>query len=346
MTEPSVLLGAAFANPAALWLLLLVPLALGAYLIAQRRRTQYAARFTNLDLLASVVPKTPGWKRHVPPVLFLTALAVLVVGVARPQATQRVARDQATVVLVFDVSGSMKAEDVSPSRLGAAQAAATAMLDTLPARVQVGVVAFSTTVRVLATPTTDRGAVRQAIGGLQPLGGTALGDAIMEAIRLVRPDVGSIGPDGQLTPPTTTPGQKPPARAPASILLLSDGAQTVGTVQPLDAADVATQEGVPIYTVALGTPNGEALIPDERGILESIPVPPDPETLQAVSSRTNAQSFATASASTLKAVYRNLAAKFAYTKVRRDATHIYDAVALGLLLVGGALSLAWFSRFP
>lgn len=340
------MVAAAFASPAALWLLLLLPVAIAGYLVVQRRRTQYAARFTNLDLLASVVPKTPGWKRHVPPVLFLTALAVLVVGVARPQATQRVAKDQATVVLVFDVSGSMKAEDVSPSRLGAAKSAATAMLDTLPGRVQVGVVAFSTTVRVLATPTTDRAAVRQAINGLQPLGGTALGDAMLEALRLVRPDVGTISPNGELTPPTTTPGQKATPKPPASVLLLSDGAQTVGTVQPLDAADAAAQEGVPFYTVALGTPTGEALIPDERGILESIPVPPDPETLQAVSSRTNAQSFATASASTLKEVYKNLATKFAYTKVRKDATHFYDAVALGLLLVGGALSLAWFSRFP
>lgn len=340
------LLGATFASPLALWLLAIVPVALAVYLVLQRRRTQYAARFTNLDLLASVAPKAPGWKRHAPPMLFLCALAVLVVGIARPQATQRVARDQATVVLVFDVSGSMKAQDVAPSRLGAAQDAATAFLDTLPSRVQVGIIAFSTTVRVLSAPTVDRVAVRRAIDSLQPLGGTALGDAMMEAVRMVRPDVGTLDPSGQLVPPPGTAGQAPAPHPPASILLLSDGEQTVGAAQPLDAAGVARDEGVPVYTVALGTPAGVALIPDERGVLQALPVPPDPDTLRAVADATGAQFFATADAGTLKAVYKNLGTKIGFTKVRKDATHIFDAVALALLLVGGTLSLLWFSRFP
>ena len=339
-------LGATFASPVALWLLFIIPVALLVYFVLQRRRTQYAARFTNLDLLASVAPKAPGWKRHAPPMLFLCALAVLVVGIARPQTTQRVPRDQATVVLVFDVSGSMKAQDVAPSRLGAAQDAAAAFLDTLPSRVQVGVIAFSTTVRVLSGPTIDRVAVRHAIDTLQPLGGTALGDAMMEAIRMVRPDVGTLDAGGTLLPPPTTPGQAPAPHPPASILLLSDGAQTVGTAQPLDAAGVAKDQGVPVYTVALGTPDGEALIPDERGVLQALPVPPDPDTLRAVADDTGAQFFATANAGTLKDVYKNLGTKIGFSKVRKDATHVFDAVALGLLLAGGTLSLLWFSRFP
>lgn len=336
-----------FAAPAYLWALLLVPVLVGAYLLIQRRRQRYAVRFTNLDLLASVAPSRPGWRRHLPAAVWLLAIAALVVGLARPQASMRVPKDQATVVLVIDVSGSMRSQDVDPTRLGAAQEAATIFVKEVPARFQVGLVAFSSNVRVLASPTEDRQAVRDGLASLTPNGGTALGDAILAAVTLVRPEVTATGDaPGTTTTTPATPSTPAPARRPASILLLSDGAQTVGQNQPLDAADVAKQVGVPVYTVALGTEDGTADIPDNRGRSSSVRVPPDPATLRAVAERTDAKFFAAPTRSQLTSVYKDLGSKIGYTTQRRDATPWLAAVALALLLVGGAMSLLWFNRFP
>jgi len=334
-----------FADPRLLLTLLLVPLVIVAYVVVQRRRSGYAVRFTNLDLLASVVERSPGWRRHVPPALFVAALAVLGLGLARPQGTVKVPRDEATVVLIIDVSGSMRADDVKPTRLQAAQISAQALVDGLPPRVQVGVIAFSSTVRVLASPTTDRQQVGLAIESLQANGGTAMGDALLTAVGLVRPEAQATverrAPvDGGAVNPN------PATRIPATVLLLSDGANTVGQAQPLDAADIAGQLDLPVYTVALGTQEGQALIPDGRGGQRLQRVPPDPDTLRAIAERTKARFFNAPSAEQLDEVYKGLGRKVGFRDERRDATHIPLAIGFALLLVSGALSLVWSQKLP
>ncbi|HEV2125794.1 MAG TPA: VWA domain-containing protein, partial [Chloroflexota bacterium] len=262
-----------FASPILLWCLLLLPLALAAYVIAQRRRERYAVRFTNVDLLSNLVSRTPGWRRHLPAALYLSALGALLVSLARPHATMPVPRERATVVMVMDVSGSMLATDVQPDRLTAAKSAGKSFLDQLPDRLRVSVVSFSSTAQVVTPPTTDRVAIRRALDGLRAEGGTAMGDAIERALEVAQ----SVSDDASATSPTTlpstpaSPSVTPPAlgvpsggaqeeptveerRPPVAILLLSDGANSAGRVQPLEAADHAQQLGVPVYTIALGTP--------------------------------------------------------------------------------------------
>ena len=167
-----------FASPELLLALVLVPIAIGVYLLVQRRRSRYAVRFTNVDLLANLVPRTPAWRRHIPPVLYLVAIAALVIGLARPSMVVAVPREEATIILTIDVSRSMRATDVEPSRLVAAKQAASDFVDQLPQAFRVGLVVFSTEARIVTTPTTDRAEIHAAIDDLVANGGTAMGDAI------------------------------------------------------------------------------------------------------------------------------------------------------------------------
>lgn len=332
--------------PELLWGLLLVPAALAAYLLAQRRRTRYAVRFTNLDLLANVVTRSPGWRRHVPPMLYLLSLAALLVGLARPQAVTLVPKEQATVMLVMDVSGSMNATDVQPTRLLAAEQAAIVFLHELPARFRVGVVSFSGTAQMIARPTTDRQAVEDAINSLHAEGPTAMGDAIERALEVKRPPAppSTSGKGGRnATPPTTVNPAKEP---PLVILLLSDGANTQGKTQPLDAANDAKHLNVPVFTIALGTDTGMVDVPDESGQLRRIPVPPDKFTLRRIADTTGGRFFTAPSANDLRAIYHDLGSKIGFVKQHQEVTVVVAAVALLLLVSGAALSLAWFSRFP
>ncbi len=330
-----------------LWLLLLVPAALAAYVLLQQRRPKDVVRFTNLDLLESVVERSPRWRRHVPAALFLLAMTALLGGLARPQATVKVPREEATIVLIIDVSGSMKADDVRPDRIRAAQESARTFVKALPPKFRVGLIAFSSTVRVLAAPTQDREQVGVAIDSLVANGGTAMGDALINGVGLVRPEAlaaaeGVEAPplDGGAINPTTA------ARIPASILLISDGANTAGQTQPLDAADISNKLGVPIYTVALGTATGQALIPDGRGGSRLQTVAPDPDTLRAVAERTGAQFYDAPSAAELGKVYADIGSKVGFRKERKDATHWPLGVGVGLLVIAGALSLAWQQKLP
>ncbi len=337
--------------PGFLWALLLVPAAVAAYLLGQRRRTRYAVRFTNLDLLANVVRRSPGWRRHLPPALYLLALTGLLLSLARPQATTLVPKEQATVMLVMDTSGSMNATDVAPSRMIAAEQAALTFVDQLPAKFRVGVVSFAGTAQILVRPTTDRVAVQDALATLNADGPTAMGDAIDRALEARRPPTppapSTTVPNGQrLTPPSTTtpdPSKEPPM----VILLLSDGANTQGRTQPLDAARHARQVSVPIFTIALGTDTGMVDIPDEQtGQLRRIPVPPDKFTLQRVADATGGRFFIAPSNKDLKAIYHDLGSKIGFVKQRQEITVIFAAGALLLLVAGAGLSLVWFSRFP
>ena len=336
--------------PSFLWALLLVPVAVAAYLLGQRRRTRYAVRFTNLDLLANVVTRSPGWRRHLPPALYLLALTGLLLSLARPQAVTLVPKEQATVMLVMDTSGSMNATDVAPSRMISAEQAALTFVNQLPAKFRVGLVSFAGTAQILVRPTTDRVAVQDALASLNADGPTAMGDAIERALEARRPP--TPGPtttlrNQQFTPPSTTAPPDPSKEPPMVVLLLSDGSNTQGRTQPLDAARHARQLNVPVFTISLGTDTGMVDVPDEStGQLRRIPVPPDKFTLQRVADATGGRFFTAPSAKDLKAIYHDLGSKIGFVKQRQEITVIFAAAALLLLVAGAGLSLIWFSRFP
>ena len=325
-----------FAWPAFLWGLLLVPAAGALYLLAQRRRKRHAVRFTNLELLGNLVAHTPGWRRHLPPVLVLMALSALLLGLARPQATVLVPREEANVVLVMDVSGSMEATDVSPNRLAAAQEAAGAFLARLPDDLLVGLVTFSGREQVLSPPTADHAVVSDALGSLQAGGGTAMGDGLLRATEISQLGVGrgneadarGSGGNGQ--------------GVPAAVVLLSDGANTDGETRPEEAAERARSLGVPVFTVALGTEEGTVEGPGGQ----EVPVPPDEETLRRIAEETGGESFASASEADLVSVYRDLGSSLGFVEEEREVTAAFAGAGAALILAGGVLSTLWFGRLP
>jgi len=344
-----------FASPLFLTALLLVPVALAVYLLVQRRRSRYAVRFTNVDLLANIVPRSPRWRRHVPPALYLVAIAALGIALARPSMTVDVPRDEATVILTMDVSGSMMATDVSPSRLDAAKAAATTFVDQLPAGFRVGLVAFSTDARIVLAPTGDRAQVHDAIANLTAGGGTALGDAIALSIQAAHSGqagavkgVGATVPAASPAPgASSTPGSPKPDTAPlAATVLLSDGANSTGNLEPLQAASQAAAAGVPVYTIALGTADGVVDIQDNQGVMHHLSVPPDPETLASIAETTGARSFQAPTATDLATIYQSLGTKVGYTQEQQEVTQWFAAGALLLVVAGAGLAAVWFNRFP
>jgi Ca-activated chloride channel family protein len=300
------------------WLLLglvLLPLLVFAYVASERRRRGAAAAFAAPATSASVVPRRPGWRRHMPLALAGLATAALIAALARPQVSVAVPAEQATIVLAMDHSGSMAATDVSPSRLTAALDAGEAFLNKVPKRVRVGGVVFDNRAEAVQSPTTDRAALRDALAAaMKPSGGTATGDGLATALEMVR-----------------TAGKK----APGAIVLLSDGKATHGR-DPLPVADEAKTLGIPIYTVALGTaagtlPNGDA-------------VPPDAATLEQIASRSGGTASTASEAGKLSAVYEKLGSEVAMKKEQREVTAGFAGGAAILLLLGGGLSLRWFRR--
>jgi Ca-activated chloride channel homolog len=342
-----------FERPVLLLTLLLVPLVIALYLLAQRRRMRYAIRFTNVDILAGVM-RGRIWRQYVPLVLFLLALTALCLGVARPQRTTLVAKDRATVILVIDVSRSMEAHDVKPSRIAAAAQAVRVFLKKVPERLQVGLIAFAGDPAVAAPPTTDHDLVRQALNTIEwypSFGGTAIGDALAEAVRVGQQAVG-IG-NGNLASVTTAP--KSATHGLVSILFLSDGAQTRGQLLPLEGADRARDAGIPVYTVALGTANGTLQFGFQRppqgfpggfGQGRRVPVPPDPDTLRAIANRTGGQFFAARDADSLKGAYSSLGSRLGRKPGKTEVTYAFLAVAAALLITAGLASAAWSPRLP
>jgi Ca-activated chloride channel family protein len=312
-----------FAAPAMLAGLLLPAVALVAYVVFQRMRRRYAVRFTNLDLLGSVVPNRSQWRRHVPPGLAIAAMVFLVVGVAQPEAWIHVHRKGAQVMLVTDTSGSMQARDVAPNRFSAARAAADAFLARLPKSARVGAVAFNDSATTLTPPTYDRSAVHRALAGLQSQGGTATGDAIDAALRSLRTM----------------------SRHGGSIVLLSDGEANAGA-DPMEAARRAAAAGVPISTVALGTRGGVVDVTDEQGRKTSIAVPPDPDALRKIARVSGGSFVGAGDAERLLASYKRFGAEVGVRRERRELTAAFAGGALLLVTLGSGLSLVWFGRFP
>jgi Ca-activated chloride channel family protein len=351
-----------FASPELLLAFLLVPAAIALYLLVQRRRNRYVVRFTNVDLLSNLAPRTPSWRRHVPPVLYLAAITALVIALARPSMMVAVPREEATIVLTMDVSGSMQATDVDPTRLAAAQKAATDFVDQLPDAFRVGLVIFSTDARIAVAPTTDRAAIRQGLDSLAAGGGTALGDAIVVSLQAAGLGV-TTGPAAAASPsPTPSPSATPapsgsaaagpsaspqPSQPPlVATVLLSDGANSTGRTQPLDGAAQAAALGVPVYTIALGTAAGVVSVPDRSGQLHQLNVPPDPETLASIAELTGGRFFEAPTSADLAQIYQSLGSKIGYTNEEREVTQMFAGAGLLLVLVGGGLAAHWFNRFP
>jgi Ca-activated chloride channel homolog len=341
-----------FGHPLLLLTLLVLPLAVLVYLWLERRPARYTMTFTNVDVLASVAGGR-SLRRYVPPALALLALAALCVAVARPHRTTLVASDRATVVLVIDVSGSMRATDVKPSRLAAAQNAVRTFLKKVPHNVRVALIAFAGDPQVAAPPTTDLDVVRQGLDSLgyySGYGGTAIGDAIAAAVELVKPR----NQNGTQTIAYTTIADA--KKSPVSILFLSDGHQTRGLLQPLEGADRAKAAGIPVYTIALGTPNGVltrgaggfggGFGPGQGFGPSQIPVPPDPDTLRAIAQTTGGKFFDARSAHALESAYSHLGSVVARVKGKREATNEFLGLAAILLVAAGAFSALVSPRLP
>ncbi len=341
-----------FGQPLLLLSVLAVPAAVAAYVLAQRRRVRYAVRFTNLDVLAGVVAGRP-WRRHIPALVFGAALATLCFALARPHVTKQVLSNNSTVILVVDTSGSMQADDVKPTRLGAAQQAVRLFLKRVPGRMRVGLISFAGEPQVGAPPTRDHGLVRRAVDELGIFntfgfggGGTAIGDAIAAAVELAQVRQPPDGGD-QTIAYRAAVAPAAPAHSAVSILFLSDGSQTRGYLQPLQGAARAKAAGIPIYTVALGTPNGVIVPPyGPFGAREPIPVPPDPATLSAIARATGGEFFAAQTAKTLDAAYKRLGSRLGRTRGRSEVTYVFLAAAAALLLGAGLLSARWAPRLP
>lgn len=312
-----------FLSPGRLWVLAVVPLLVAVYVLVQRRR-RYVVRFTNAALLHQVAPRRPGWRRHVAAGLFLAMVTVMCLAFARPATPVKVPRERATVMVAIDVSLSMMAKDVAPNRFEAAKAAAKKFIQDLPARFNVGVVAFAGSANVVATPSGDRAAAISSIDTLTLAKRTAIGEAVFTSLQAIRSF------DAQA-------GQDPP---PAHIVLLSDGDNTTGRSVP-EAIDAARAADVPVSTIAFGTPYGTVEIDGE-----TTPVEVNKVTLAGLAQGTNGKAYEAADNDQLSQVYANIGTSLGWRIEHQDVAARFTGIALLLALAAAGASLAWFSRLP
>ncbi|MEP7335301.1 MAG: VWA domain-containing protein [Actinomycetota bacterium] len=336
-----------FERPWALVALLALPLLAWLYVVLQRRRARYAVSFTNLAVLREVARRR-AWRRYVPPVLLLLALAALVGGFARPHARGLVPQERATVVLVLDVSRSMEARDVKPSRLGAAKRAIRLFLERAPERLRIGMVVFAGVPQVASPPTTDHKQVSVSLdhlGDYATFGGTAIGDALSMAVDVGRETLERDRSDAETAPA----GGDDESSKLVSILFLSDGAQREGILQPLEGAQLAKEASMPVYTVALGTPHGTVSGGGLGGGLfpfggERIPVPPDTVTLRAIAEATGGEFTEARDAETLDDAYEKLGSNLGRKRADKEVTYAFLLAAAGLLLGAGLFGARWSPR--
>jgi Ca-activated chloride channel family protein len=318
-----------FEWPLVLLGLLVVPLLVVLYVRRERRRTEYASRFTTPGLLPNLVDASPRWRRHLPLAVLLVALTAMVVGVARPHATVSVPREEATVILAVDTSLSMRAKDVRPTRLAAAREAARAFLEKIPEKFRVGVIGFSGRASIALPPTDDRALARQALRSLHPGEGTSLGDAVSLGVQLGR---------RQRAKDRTVP--------PTAILVISDGANMSGRTTPDAAARQARASHIPVYAIVLGTENGVVTVDLTGGYKAQIRVPPSPGTLRRLTRTTGGEFYTARDDERLKDVYERLGSRLGHRKEEREITDFFAGGSAALLLFGGALSALWFRRVP
>lgn len=338
-----------FVWPNLLWLLLALPALVLSYLWLLQRRKKNTVRFASLALVKQAAGAGPGWRRHLPPALMLAAVATLIVASARPTAVITLPSQQETVILAMDVSGSMRATDVQPSRLVAAQEAAKAFVRELPRSVRVGIVSFAGTAAVVQPPTENRVDAIAAIDRFQLQRATAIGSGIVLSLATLFPDAGidlSQVTGARVMPPGPgeRPSLEPPPVAPGSylsgaIILLTDGQRTTGP-DPIEAAKMAANRGVKVYTVGIGTKDGE-IIGFEGW---SMRVRLDEETLKNIASLTRAEYFYAGTAQDLKKVYRSLNTRLVVEKKETEIAGLFAAAAAVLVMAAAGLSVAWFGR--
>ena len=341
-----------FLWPELLWLLLAVPLLVGGYVLLLRRKKKQALRYASLGMVRDAMGARQRFRRHVPPLLFLLALVTLLVATARPTAKLTLPTQHETIILAMDVSGSMRAADVEPNRIGAAKAAARAFVEAQPSSARIGVVSFAATASVVQPPTRNREDILAAIDRFQLQRGTAVGSGILVSLKTIFPDVeidlrssnprddkrgvpldkaGASGKDAKSVPPGSFTS--------AAIILLSDGQTTTGP-NPIEAARMAADRGVRVYTVGIGTPNGEILGAEGW----SMRVRLDEEALKNIADITHAEYFYAGTALDLKKVYESLNSRLSLETKETEITALVAAAAALLSLVSALLSLLWFNR--
>lgn len=356
-----------FIWPEMFWLLLLLPALVVLYVWALRRK-KASVRYANLGLIKQALGKSVGWRRHVPPALFLLALTVLILAVARPAAVLELASSRATVILAMDVSGSMRARDIDPSRIEASQAAARNFIQSQPPDVQIGIVAFAAAALLVQAPTLDREALYTAINSFDLRRGTAVGAGVLTSLATIFPDqdfdqlqgdnpfdalgvpsgrgtdsrpIGALGqPDG---PPKVPVAEhvpvEPGSYQSAVVILLTDGATTVGP-DPIAAGRLASEYGVRVFTVGFGSTEGDVVDFGGRSMRAQL----DAKTLQAIADVTHAQYFEAQSADALNKVYSTLATKLVSEKKLTEIAFLFAGIGAVLALIGAGLSVLWFGR--
>jgi Ca-activated chloride channel family protein len=358
-----------FGHPLLLLTLLVLPLVWLGRVLVERRRMRYAVRFTNVEVLA-LVAGTRSRLRFVAPVLLTSALATLGVAVSRPHVNAYVPSDKAAVILVLDVSGSMQAQDVKPTRLVAAQRAIHTFLAKVPSRVRVGLILFAGEPIVATPPTQDHELVEQAVdsaGDVNPFGGTAIGDALSLATELGKQILGQTGQQqtalgGRSLAAYVAAAAPDPKHSPISILFLSDGHQNRGILPPLEGAQRAKAAGFPVYTVALGTTGNTTLRGRGNGFFGGgggFPggggfggggfgngLAPDPKTLKAIATLTGGKFFRAKSAGAVQDAYAKLGASLGRARDHKEVTDEFVAGAALLLLLAGFASVLWAPRLP
>jgi Ca-activated chloride channel homolog len=340
-----------FLWPDFLWTLAALPLLVLLYVWLLARRRRSVVRLASVSIVRRAAGSGPGWRRHVPPLLLLIALAVLLLATARPTALVKLPSQQQTIILAMDVSGSMRATDVQPTRIRAAQDAAKAFVTELPRQVKVGVVSFAGTAAVVQAPTTSREDIIASIERFQLQRATAIGSGIVLSLATLFPDAGIdlSHITGQRSMPPAPEDKKDPAREfkpvepgsynSAAIILLTDGQRTTGP-DPVEAAKMAADRGIKVYTVGIGTVNGEVI--GFEGW--SMRVRLDEDTLKTIANITRAQYYYAGTAQDLKQVYQGLSTRLVVETKETEITSFFAAAGALLLLLGAALSVWWFGR--
>lgn len=332
-----------FLWPSMLWLLLLVPVLIAAYILVQQRRQRYALRYASLSLIKEALGRGPGIRRHIPPALFIASLAVMLFALARPATVVTLPAQEGTVILTMDVSGSMRADDLMPSRIEASKTAARAFVEKQPTGVKIGVVSFSDNAFLVQAPTDDKEAVLAAINRLTPQRGTAIGRALLTSLDAAFEESNiESGTPLSSTVPTPTPTPLPRGvYEPAIIVLLTDGESNVGP-PPLTVVDQVATRGVRVYTVGVGTAVGTVLHIQGRSIRTRL----DEETLKRVAEATDGAYYNASNEKDLVAIYENLGSHLVFRKQQTEITAGFTGLAVALSLIAGILSLLWFNRLP
>jgi Ca-activated chloride channel family protein len=331
-----------FLWPQMLWLATALPLLVAAYLLILRHKRKAAVRYASLSIVKEAMRGAPAFRRHIPPLLLLVAIGAMLLSVARPAAVITLPSHHDTVILAIDVSGSMRAVDVEPNRLAAAQAAARLFIGEQPADTRIGVVEFSSTAALVQAPTHSREDLERTIDRLRPQGATAIGSAILVAFKTLFPDVEVDVQSSNLYRPTSPPPTRPVqpgSYKSAAVILLTDGQNSAGP-DPLAAAQLASERGLRVYTVGFGTENGELSWDGGPPMRVAL----DEPTLRKIAELTGADYFHAGSAAELKNVYRNLNATSILERKSTEITAIFCAAAVLVLMMAWLLSQLWFNR--